>query len=128
METTFYVILSGSVGVNLLVPNRTLTEEDQLNKSQGHPPKAGHHHHHHKHHKHKQKAHKETNEQELELTEVTVLTPGSFFGELALLNDAPRIATIICKEPCSFAVLERSAFKSVLGMHCISVGSNSPSC
>ena len=52
------------------------------------------------------------------MQEVNVLKDGSHFGELALLNDAPRTATIICKEDCDFAVLFRKDFKDVLGTLC----------
>jgi len=50
----------------------------------------------------------------LELQEVSVLKAGTYFGELALLNNEPRTATIICKETCNFAVLFRDDFKEVL--------------
>lgn len=48
-------------------------------------------------------------------TEVRTLPAGSAFGELALMNSKPRAATIICKEDCQFAVLEKGPFKEILG-------------
>ena len=54
--------------------------------------------------------------QSFELAEVNVLRTGLYFGELALLNDTPRTATIICKEDTDFAVLDGEDFKSILGI------------
>lgn len=50
-----------------------------------------------------------------ELKEVNVLKVGSSFGELALINDAKRTATIVAKEDCIFAVMEKHNYKSILG-------------
>ncbi|CAD8147584.1 unnamed protein product [Paramecium pentaurelia] len=51
-----------------------------------------------------------------ELKEVNILKAGNSFGELALLNDnAKRTATIIAKEDCMFAVMEKHHFKTILG-------------
>jgi hypothetical protein len=36
------------------------------------------------------------------------------FGELGLINRKPRMATIICKVDCHFAVLECEDFDSIL--------------
>ncbi len=48
------------------------------------------------------------------LEEVRILSHGSSFGELALLENKPRAATIRCKEACYFAVLEKEEFQSIL--------------
>ena len=48
------------------------------------------------------------------LIEVNVLSIGSSFGELALLSNKPRAATIICREECDFAVLEKEDFRKIL--------------
>lgn len=51
-----------------------------------------------------------------ELKEVNVLKAGNSFGELALLNDnAKRTATIIAKEDCILAIMEKHHFKTILG-------------
>lgn len=49
-----------------------------------------------------------------ELIEVNTLNTGASFGELALLSNKPRAATIICKEDCHFAVLEKDDFRRIL--------------
>lgn len=52
--------------------------------------------------------------QENEEVEVTELGPGASFGELALLQNAPRAASIVCKERTILAVLKKEHFDSVL--------------
>jgi cAMP-dependent protein kinase regulator len=47
--------------------------------------------------------------------EVAVLGPGAFFGELALLNDAPRAATVVAKADCKLIKLDRASFHRLLG-------------
>jgi CRP-like cAMP-binding protein len=49
-----------------------------------------------------------------ELKEIAALKAGMSFGEMALLLDAPRNATIKCKEDCDFAVVHRKEFNEVL--------------
>jgi CRP-like cAMP-binding protein len=39
--------------------------------------------------------------------EVVKLLPGGSFGELALINKAPRSATILCLNECWFATLDK---------------------
>lgn len=39
---------------------------------------------------------------------------GNAFGELALLNNKPRLATIVCLEDCQFAILEKDDFSKIL--------------
>jgi CRP-like cAMP-binding protein len=41
-------------------------------------------------------------------------TNGQAFGELALINDKPRSATIICLEDTHFAILEKGDFKKIM--------------
>ena len=46
--------------------------------------------------------------------EVSVLSEGSSFGELALLQHKPRAATIICKERCYIATLDKQSYDRIL--------------
>ena len=41
---------------------------------------------------------------------LTDLTPGALIGEMSLFTEAPRIATVSCKEPCWVIELPESAF------------------
>ncbi len=45
---------------------------------------------------------------------VRTLGPGDYFGELALLRDAPRSATVIAREPTTCLALTRWDFKGIL--------------
>lgn len=51
----------------------------------------------------------------VEFEEVNVLRDGHTFGELALLRDEKRMASIVCKEETHFAVLEKQDFKRLIG-------------
>lgn len=46
--------------------------------------------------------------------QVAALGPGMLFGELALLEDQPRNATVRCKGDCEFLVIEREDFEKIL--------------
>jgi cAMP-dependent protein kinase regulator len=50
-----------------------------------------------------------------EQREVALLTSGGFFGELALLHDAPRAATVVAGPGCKLIKLDRAAFQRLLG-------------
>jgi CRP-like cAMP-binding protein len=41
------------------------------------------------------------------LVPVAYFGQGMYFGELALLNNKPRQASVICKEDCIFATLSK---------------------
>ena len=47
-------------------------------------------------------------------TRIAVLGPGSFFGEMSLLNGKPRTATAITFEPTHVLMLTTAAFNEVL--------------
>jgi CRP-like cAMP-binding protein len=46
--------------------------------------------------------------------EVTILGPGSFFGDLALLDRAPRNASVIAETPMDLAKLNQRGFDELL--------------
>lgn len=48
--------------------------------------------------------------------EIKILEKGTSFGELALLENKPRAATVACKENCHFATLERQYFDQILSI------------
>lgn len=43
-----------------------------------------------------------------------VLDDGKSFGEMALMNNKPRGATILCKQDTHFAVMDREDFRGTL--------------
>ena len=45
---------------------------------------------------------------------VARLTPGNFFGEMALLLDEPRNAEVVAADDCELFTLTRWAFKSIV--------------
>ena len=49
-----------------------------------------------------------------EMKEVGTLKAGQNFGELALVSNSPRAATITCKEFCIFATLDKHNFERIL--------------
>lgn len=52
---------------------------------------------------------------EIDFREVMEYSAGESFGELALVMNQPRAATILCKEDTHFAVLERVDFSRIIG-------------
>ena len=50
------------------------------------------------------------------LTEIRVLGVGDSFGELSLIENKPRAATIKCRENCHFAVLDKQFFIHILSL------------
>jgi CRP-like cAMP-binding protein len=47
-------------------------------------------------------------------SEIRTMGPGDFFGEIALLEDTPRTATVTATTPLRFFVLTRQSFRSLL--------------
>jgi len=45
---------------------------------------------------------------------INILKEGDYFGELALLDDAPRSASVMTLEDCKFAILSKHAFDECL--------------
>ena len=56
----------------------------------------------------------ETKEKIALLSEFISLDSGKSFGEMALINNKPRGATILCKEDCHFAIMGQEDYKSTL--------------
>ena len=48
------------------------------------------------------------------LTYETTLKIGLMFGELGLMNNQPRVRTILCKEDCEFAVITKEDFFDIM--------------
>ncbi|MBS1215355.1 MAG: cAMP-binding protein [Proteobacteria bacterium] len=46
---------------------------------------------------------------------LAILGQGEFFGEMGLVDDAPRSATVIAIEPCELLVMSKADFKKCLG-------------
>ena len=51
-----------------------------------------------------------TDDQQKEVI-VAIQREGDYFGELALLDEAPRSASVMTMEPCSLLIVSRSAFE-----------------
>ncbi len=50
---------------------------------------------------------------------IAVLESGNFFGELALLDDEPRVAQVRAAENCTFLVLFRGDFLDLMKSHAV---------
>ena len=83
---TFCIILKGKVGVLIPTINHDESEEEEKDEDEYEP-----------------------------LTEVATLERGDSFGDLCLLENKPRAATIIAKENTWLLVLEKSDFLEILG-------------
>jgi CRP/FNR family cyclic AMP-dependent transcriptional regulator len=45
---------------------------------------------------------------------LAMLGPGEFFGEMSLIDDAPRSASVITVESCDFMAIQKDSFKAML--------------
>jgi CRP/FNR family cyclic AMP-dependent transcriptional regulator len=45
---------------------------------------------------------------------LTIIGPGEFFGEMGLIDDAPRSASVVAIEPCELLAITRRDFKKCL--------------
>lgn len=45
------------------------------------------------------------------------MTTGTAFGELAILENKPRAATVVCKTDCMFASLNKGDYRNILGFY-----------
>ena len=57
----------------------------------------------------------DTGEEERIFTEVAELQRGDAFGELALIRDQPRTATVVCKKDTQFLKLDKKSYNKILG-------------
>ncbi len=53
----------------------------------------------------------------IEGRDVATLGPGDFFGEMALLDQGPRVATVIADSPMEVAVLDPREFSTLVEEH-----------
>jgi CRP-like cAMP-binding protein len=49
------------------------------------------------------------------MIEVNVMKAGQSFGELALITEQPRNATVYCKTECHFLVLDKDDYTQIIG-------------
>src|SRR5688572_32010639 len=49
--------------------------------------------------------------------DVAMLGPGEFFGEMSLLDQGPRVATVVAETPMELAVLDPREFTSLVEEH-----------
>ena len=54
------------------------------------------------------------NEEETLFVEAVTMKSGKSFGELALIKNKPRAATIKCLENCNFAVMSKYDYQKIL--------------
>lgn len=50
---------------------------------------------------------------------MVLLKQGQSFGELALIKDQPRAASILCREDCDFMVLNKENYDNIIGVQLV---------
>jgi len=100
--TTFYIILKGSVSII----KKEFLQNDEEAKSPKKFKKAKS--------LRKKKTFSDNEDYDMIENEVKILEKGQSFGELALIENKPRAATLICKENSHFATLEKTYFDQIL--------------
>ncbi|KAL4468748.1 hypothetical protein ABPG74_005251 [Tetrahymena malaccensis] len=96
----FYIVLKGTVGVYIKIDGQDEVQQEIKRKE-----------------KKMQDLGDENSKQDkkIELTCVKELKDGTSFGELSLLQNKKRLATIICHTNCHMAILNKQQFVQVLG-------------
>ncbi|KAL4500609.1 hypothetical protein ABPG72_003033 [Tetrahymena utriculariae] len=94
----FYIVLKGTVGVYIKIDDSDeIQQEIKRKKNQ------------------EQGDENSKQDKKIELTCVKELNDGTSFGELSLLQNKKRLATIICHTNCHMAILNKQQFVQVLG-------------
>jgi CRP/FNR family cyclic AMP-dependent transcriptional regulator len=48
---------------------------------------------------------------------LAVLGPGEFFGEMSLIDEEPRSATVVTLDPCEFIAITKEAFQFLIAQN-----------
>eukprot|EP00948_MAST-09A_sp_MAST-9A-sp1_P001114 g1114.t1 len=103
----FFILIEGTCSVTIL-PEEVLNEKQKLRRQVRYQEEKGDD-------SELLKMQKKLKEYDEDADEVKNLAPGDFFGELALLKDAPRAATVTAVQRVKCVSLTRAAFNELLG-------------
>lgn len=53
--------------------------------------------------------------------DLLILEPGAYFGEMALLTDDPRAATVVAMDKCTCAIISKTDFKHWLNSYAVEI-------